>query len=872
MKANVKQVKYDYGTFKVQIPEDTTKEYTEIPKRLKCINYDTPYVCGTEDVIDDESQLTQAQINEQLENGQETINEEIHGTGGINDRLDSIEAAESITYDGGEAQIAQGSDFTNPDATKKAKVPTVGAILDGLNDGIYDVSKRFPTGGPNSDGKFTLEYILNNADTLIPTSWRHGGMSIQFVQIPDNKYVQYRLMTTTWSTTESDWQGVDEEPTAGSHNLVESGGPYNSELLIKLNVTGIIDSSDFITSGVSYYNSSGVEQTDANRKRTALIKVSQGDVFKYTIGNVSITLMIAAFNGNKAIDLSNSVAGTNSVATGTYTVPSGVSYLQFCAQTTNSPSVRKTNNYADDTPQENSEKLVRSGGVYKGLKERVEKFSDNETVNKYIVCFWTENTTIDISEIDKVRIGIAVQDGTKYDNYIYFMDGTTNIAYYLEKFDTAADAIAAFTGILNDSTRDLYVLVNNVTEAATLSLTPVIILNNNSTIARKLFEYDGYKPEIEKIGNDVDTLQESMDSIIVTSVNLFDKTNVINGWWGSSFNEDNAYRSTGNIAVEAGKSYKFLCQANFGGNRAKFAKYDINGDYIGVSTGTVDNDGFSIIEIPTGTFFVRVNIGAPALVDSFMFTEASKYPQTYVPYSRSIDPDLIAESNPLFGKKISVNGDSMMYGAGYTGGFAKIIADRNQMGYQNIAVNGATVVTGTYNDTEHTRPRHWICDTITNMDSDADYIIIDGGTNDATVKENDEYIVELGTLSQGYNAAFDKTTFYGAFEYMLKQLTIRFAGKKYGYVFLHRMSGRFSSMGNDANFYWAARKCLEKWAVPYIDLSQEIPPFALFTSDGDANLYAIRETYTDNADGWHCNEEGYKKYYCDKVEAWMKTL
>lgn len=126
-------------------------------------------------------------------------------------------------------KIATGTtDFDNPTSAQRAKILTVGAVLDGLNDGVYDISKRFPTGGPNSDGKFTLDYILTNANTLIPTSWRHGSMSISFVDSSDNKYVQYRLMTTAWSTNVSDWQGVDEEPTAGSRNLVESGGVAES--------------------------------------------------------------------------------------------------------------------------------------------------------------------------------------------------------------------------------------------------------------------------------------------------------------------------------------------------------------------------------------------------------------------------------------------------------------------------------------------------------------------------------------------------------------------------------------------------------------------------------------------------------------------
>ena len=161
---------------------------------------------------------------------------EIHGTGGINDRLDDIEAAESITYEGGEAQIAQGSDFTNSDATKRAKIPTVGAILDGLNDGIYDVSKRNPTAGPNSDGKFTLEYILNNANTLIPTSWRHGGMTISFVDSSDNKYVQYRLMSNTWSTIVTDWQEDNSNTVDGQSLFVTDN---NGNIIAKINKDGV---------------------------------------------------------------------------------------------------------------------------------------------------------------------------------------------------------------------------------------------------------------------------------------------------------------------------------------------------------------------------------------------------------------------------------------------------------------------------------------------------------------------------------------------------------------------------------------------------------------------------------------------------------
>ena len=104
------------------------------------------------------------------------------------------------------------------DETKRAKAAEKAII--------FDVSVQ------NNGVVFeSLQALLSssNLSTLIPTSVRHGGMIIRFIQGSEQssgKYVQYRLMTTSFSTTESDWQGVDEEPIAVSDNLIKSGGVY----------------------------------------------------------------------------------------------------------------------------------------------------------------------------------------------------------------------------------------------------------------------------------------------------------------------------------------------------------------------------------------------------------------------------------------------------------------------------------------------------------------------------------------------------------------------------------------------------------------------------------------------------------------------
>lgn len=250
-----------------------------------------------------------------------------------------------------------------------------------------------------------------------------------------------------------------------------------------------------------------------------------------------------------------------------------------------------------------------------------------------------------------------------------------------------------------------------------------------------------------------------------------------------------------------------------------------------------------------------------------MVVMGERYPASFIPYENSLKIDglKITDSsisqNPLWKKMIAFNGDSIC--ASLNGGYGAIIGNNNNMVVQNIAVGGGTITAEQY---AGTTARHWISRSIANMSASADYAILEGGVNDASLG------VALGSISNGYNATLDDTTFYGAFESMLKQLIIRFAGKKVGYIAVHKMTNNYRSDNAEAtSYYWAAKKCCEKWGVPFLDLNVAVPPFADFTT-ANAELYALRETYTQNADGWHPNEEGYKKYYVPKIEAWLKTL
>ena len=92
--------------------------------------------------------------------------------------------------------------------------------------GAYDISAAHATGSTLATYP-DLATALGPNGSNIPEAIRKGGMSVKFVQSSDNnstKYAQYRLMSDTFNTTPANWQGVDKMPTAGSSNLVESGG------------------------------------------------------------------------------------------------------------------------------------------------------------------------------------------------------------------------------------------------------------------------------------------------------------------------------------------------------------------------------------------------------------------------------------------------------------------------------------------------------------------------------------------------------------------------------------------------------------------------------------------------------------------------
>ena len=211
----------------------------------------------------------------------------------------------------------------------------------------------------------------------------------------------------------------------------------------------------------------------------------------------------------------------------------------------------------------------------------------------------------------------------------------------------------------------------------------------------------------------------------------------------------------------------------------------------------------------------------------------------------------LKNSNVLEGKHIVGFGDSIVYGAGNNGyGIADIIAENNNMTYENKAVGGATILKRTDNN---------IPKQIEEYVGTPDYIVLDGYINDCTFTD---VLTVLGDISPYYGATFDDSTIIGQFETMLRDLLTKFHTAKIVYVCVHHMASR-----DDAKVKVVHEKIIsacKKWSIPVVDLYEE--------GQLNTTITVHKEKYTDNQDSTHPNRLGYDLFYIPKIETKLKTL
>ena len=182
----------------------------------------------------------QAQVNEAIMEalGDRYTKEESNTiTDGLKERVETLEEHEQIMLDGGNIGIASAADIANPTTANKAKVPTVGALLEsGLT--VLDISALYPTGGESS----TDHYTLAGAIAMVDSDYQKGGISIKFKDAgKDNyPYVQYTLMSASWSNNVNLWRGADGVGYLNVNEINQQSDAYSNAAAARAAVPAVL--------------------------------------------------------------------------------------------------------------------------------------------------------------------------------------------------------------------------------------------------------------------------------------------------------------------------------------------------------------------------------------------------------------------------------------------------------------------------------------------------------------------------------------------------------------------------------------------------------------------------------------------------------
>ena len=206
--------------------------------------------------------------------------------------------------------------------------------------------------------------------------------------------------------------------------------------------------------------------------------------------------------------------------------------------------------------------------------------------------------------------------------------------------------------------------------------------------------------------------------------------------------------------------------------------------------------------------------------------------------------------NPYKGKTIVVSGDSIMAGWGWeegTGIIQPLKEKYPDATWINKAESGSNMAVTS--SPEHTP----IVNQITTYTGAADAIIFDGGVND---KNNG---ISIGSITAGYDATYDTSTFCGALERSLQYIMDRYPLAVKLYLIPH-------SFGKDNSFldsiYEKAIEICGKWNMPHLDM-RVYSQIAMTSANKD------KYTYNPNSkkgDGVHPNEIWYRTFYCPVID------
>lgn len=132
---------------------------------------------------------------------------------------------------------------------------------------VYDVSVNHPDGQGNPTPYADLTAALGTDGENIPADIRRGGMRIQFIkgnaQSSDNKYVQFRCKTPSFSTNPEEWAFEGDDTLVKSHEWLIVATDSNSKILYGVKIDGKFYFGDGCPPQVKEYVLQQIDEIDA---------------------------------------------------------------------------------------------------------------------------------------------------------------------------------------------------------------------------------------------------------------------------------------------------------------------------------------------------------------------------------------------------------------------------------------------------------------------------------------------------------------------------------------------------------------------------------------------------------------------------------
>ena len=231
-------------------------------------------------------------------------------------------------------------------------------------------------------------------------------------------------------------------------------------------------------------------------------------------------------------------------------------------------------------------------------------------------------------------------------------------------------------------------------------------------------------------------------------------------------------------------------------------------------------------------------------------------PETMQKYVNAYLAEHKIETNPYIGKTIVAFGDSIIAGWGWKEGTGIITPLKERY-------NGATWINNAESGSNMavtSNPSHTpIVTKIASYTGAADAIIFDGGVND---KNNG---ISIGSITAGYDAAYDTRTFCGSLESSLQYIMDRYPLAVKLYLIPH-------SFGKDNSYldsiYEKAIEICDKWNMPYLDM-RKCSQIAMTSKNKS------KYTYNPNSkkgDGVHPVESWYRTFYSPVIDQKLRNL